>query len=80
MLSFNQNTSGAIENPETFDCERGRHFNGNYNIHFSSKRTIDKLKLRIINILQDQLDEAKISQARVRVWFSYEDDVSDLKR
>ena len=79
MLNFSQNTSGAVENPEVFDCERGMHFNGNYSIYFSSKRTIDKLKLRIIAILQDQLDEAKISQARVRVWFSEEARVSDLK-
>ena len=79
MLSFSQNTSGAVENPEEFDCGRGTHFNGNYNIYFSSKRTIDKLKLRIITILQDQLDEAKISQTRVRVWFSEEAHVADLK-
>jgi len=80
MLSFSQNTSGAVENPEAFDCERGAHYNGNYSIYFSSKRPIDKLKLRIITILQDQLEEAKISQTRVRVWFADEARVSDLKK
>ena len=80
MLSFSQDSSGAVENPEAFDCERGAHYNGNYSIYFSSKRPIDKLKLRIITILQDQLEEAKISQTRVRVWFADEARVSDLKK
>ena len=39
-----------------------------FNCYYSSLRTVDSLKLRILHILRDQLQIPKLSSARVRIF------------
>lgn len=47
-------------------------------MYFSGKRTIDRLKSHLINIFENEIQENKINQKRIRIWSSNEAEVQEV--
>ena len=62
-------------------------YNGMFTFYFSNKRTVDKLRLRITQAIQEQLDQAssdtpvtrKVTTSSIRVWLAGESAIKSLR-